>query len=401
MMLGLAIGVVLAAATAGPTAADFTGFDDFLGRLRAAPESGRPELIRRYLTWQGSHGGFPVVERDTAVFVYVATGQEKVVRVVGDFKPRNFNSPLWDTTGEPLTAAFGVYHRRMPLEPDARLLYQFAVDGKFVNDPLNPRTFVSGASPDAGKDGVPVSDLVMPGYRMRDLASPRAGVRPGRTLNVDEPWASPRVAIHLPAGYAPPRRYPVVYVADGGSWARIVGLPAILDNLIADGAIEPVIAVLIDPAEDRAGWYNFRSPYLPYLEKVIAWVDSHYSTRAAASGRLHLGSSAGGRISLAVVLERPDLFTNAALLSPSLVAPPHYYEPYFSGRRRPDPRLRIWLSAGTYEAYMHEDTHMLERYLRTTGVALTTTYTHEGHSFAAWRNLSGQVLEFFFRPPGK
>jgi enterochelin esterase-like enzyme len=133
----------------------------------------------------------------------------------------------------------------------------------------------------------------------------------------------------------------------------------------------------------------------------VTWVDAHYSTRAAASGRLHLGSSAGGRISLAVVLERPDLFTNAALFSPSLTAPPHYYEPYFTGRRRPDPRLRVWLSAGTYEAYMHEDARMLERYLRTTGIALTTTYTHEGHSYAAWRNLSSQALELFFRPATK
>jgi enterochelin esterase-like enzyme len=387
--------IALLSLLAASPSGEFTGFDDFLAQLERTPAPGQPELIRRYLPWQRDHGGFPVPEKSGVVFVYIGTGQEKAVNVVGDFKPRHFNSPLWDVTGEPLTATAGVFYRRVPFEPDARIEYQFAVDGKFINDPLNRRTFVSGASPTAGKDGVPVSDLAMPGYRLRELARPR-GAPPGRTLTIDEAWATPRVSVHLPAGYDAGRRYPVLYVADGGAWARIVGLPAILDNLVADGRIEPVIAVLIDPTEDRAGWYNFQSPYLPYLEKVVAWIDTHYSTRATAAGRLHMGSSAGGRVSLAVVLERPDLFANAALLSPSLTSPPSYFEPYFAGRKRPDRHLRVWLSAGSYEGYIHSDTRMLERYLRTTGIALTASYTHEGHSFGAWSNLAGDMLAFFF-----
>ena len=100
-----------------------------------------------------------------------------------------------------------------------------------------------------------------------------------------------------------------------------------------------------------------------------------------------------------VALERPDLFGNTALFSPSLTAPPHHYEPYLSGRKRPDPRLRIWLSAGSYEGYIQEDARMLEGYLRAKGIALTTAYTHEGHSMAAWRKLTPRMLSWFF--PGR
>jgi len=392
----LSVAALLLAAPA--PAGGFAGFDDFLGRLERAPTGARAELTGRYVAWQRERGGFPVVEKDAVVFVYVGSANEKAVRVIGDFKLRHFNTVLWDASGEPLSAAGGVFWRRMRIEPDARLQYQFLVDGKLVNDPLNPRTFVTGISPAAGKDPALASDLVMPGYHLRDLARPR-GARPGRTVPVEEAWANPKVTVHLPAGYDPARRYPVLYVADGGAWARFLGITTILDNLAADGSIEPVIAVLIDPTEDRSGWYNFRAPYLPYLEKVVTWVDAHYATRATAAGRVHVGSSAGARATLAVVLERPDLFAGAGLFSPTITAPPSYFEPYITGRKRPDPRLRFWLSAGSYEGYVLEDARWLERYLRTTGIAVAATYTHEAHSLAAYQNLAGDMLVFFFPGP--
>ena len=39
---------------------------------------------------------------------------------------------------------------------------------------------------------------------------------------------------------------------------------------------------------------------------------------------------------------------------------------------------------------------MLERYLRKLRIPLATTYTHDGHNMGAWRNLTGQMLAFFF-----
>ena len=126
------------------------------------------------------------------------------------------------------------------------------------------------------------------------------------------------------------------------------------------------------------------------------YVDSQYSTLANPEGRLHTGTSAGGAITLYVGFERPQLFRNLALLSPSLAGPPHYYEPYFSGRKRPDSKLQIWLSAGTHEPHVYQDALTMEAYFIRSETKLKTSYTHEGHSFGAWRRAAQEMLVHFF-----
>jgi hypothetical protein len=91
------------------------------------------------------------------------------------------------------------------------------------------------------------------------------------------------VTIYLPPGYDAARDYSTLYTADGSAWVDYIGLPTILDNLIAAGAIEPVVAVLIDAAADRSAWYHFNADYLEYLKRVVTYVDDHYATRERAT----------------------------------------------------------------------------------------------------------------------
>ena len=400
----LLLTAVVALKAAGPESRVTTpsGFEDFARRYRDAAPNKRADLAQTFIEERRSLGGFPIVESDnTVVFLYVGQGTEQNVSLVGDFRTRSFNSPYWNEAGESLSRIVPdapVFFRRMKIEPDARLDYQFAVDGKYALDVLNRRTLVSGAAPSRGGDGETASELVMPGYRSSPATAVRDDVQRGRVSVIDEPWATPRVTIYLPPGYDAARKYPVVYTADGRQWRDFMGLPTILDNLAADRTIEPVIAVMIDSAKDRNDWYLFNPAYLEYVERVVDYVDRHYSTRVGPQFRLHVGSSAGGRVGLYVGLERPGLFSDVALMSPSLTAPPHYYEPYFSGRKRPDRRLKVWLSAGTYEGYIHADTQLMERYLRKAGLSVKAVYTHEGHSFGAWRNLAPAMLAHFFPP---
>jgi enterochelin esterase-like enzyme len=171
-------------------------------------------------------------------------------------------------------------------------------------------------------------------------------------------------------------------------------LPTILDNMIADGEIVPVIAVMIDAAEDRSAWYYFNPDYVAYLERVVKYVDGRWSTRPEPSARVHAGTSAGARASLQAGLERPDLFGNVALLSPSIAAPPHRYAAYFRDDR-PTPPVRSFVSAGAHEGAICEDARLLGLWLHATPV-----YTHEGHSFGTWRGVIPSMLRHFFAPEG-
>jgi enterochelin esterase-like enzyme len=396
-----------AADTAPAGHGDFAGFDDFLVRYRSAPHAHRAGLAAGFVQWQRARQGFPMADaQGNVIFFYVGAGHEAHVHIVGDWRSRSFDEVAWDDQGQALErAADGgdVFFARIRFEKDARLDYRFVVDGDHRLDPLNEWITRSGAAPlVTGGLGDQASELIMPGHVVPDELGqqPEAGrvetESRGELRTVDEPWASPKITIYLPPGHDPARRYAVVYTADGGAWRDIVGLPGILDYLILKRQIAPVIAVMIEPAADRAHWYGWNARYLAYLDKVVAYVDGHYRTKARGRGRLHLGTSEGGRASLAVGLERPELFRNVALMSASLIGAPHRYEPYFSGRKAPSEKLRVWLSAGTYEGYILADTRMMDAYLRTAGATVRSVYTHQGHSFGAWRGLTGRMLRYFF-----
>lgn len=386
--------VLLILVAASSYAQSFTGFDDFLKQYQAAPLSTRTELVRSFVDWQRARGGFPITDSAGHVaFVYFSSSPEQVVRLTGDFRPRSFFNPYWDDVGEPMIRVGSVFYLQKTFELDARLDYRFIVDGKATLDPLNPRSIVSGTGEGEA------SELVMPAHRLPPEAVMRPNVSRGTLRALEEPWATPKVTVYLPPGYDSARDYPTLYTADGNAWISFIGLPTILDNLIDAKAIEPLIAVFIDAAEDRGTWYHFNPDYLAYLKRVVAYVDSSYRTRARADARLHAGTSAGGKATAYVGFELPDVFGNLAMLSSSLNGPLYYFEPYFTGRKSADPRLRIWTSAGTYEGSIHRETEIMAAYLTRAGVRVETVYVHQGHSFGAWRENAVEMLRHFFRSP--
>lgn len=402
-LLAAAAGVLPAAAT-GEGAA----FEDFLAAYAGAEPAEREGIARTFVESVQAATGFPLIgeavtgdgeaggDGDGAhevTFVYAGAGGEEEVRLVGDFRQASHYNLAWDRDGVALVRAApqgGVFYARLSFEADARVDYAFVVDGEQTPDPLNPRTLFSGSG------GGEVSELVMPAYRPAPEAQPRPGLPRGTLQVVDEPWAQPKVTVYLPPGYDQQRRYPTVYTADGSAWIEHLRLPTILDNLIAGGAIEPLIAVMVDAAPDRGAWYYYNPAFPAYLDRVVAHVDARYATDARPGRRLHAGTSAGARASLYAALERPGLFAKAGLLSPSLYGPLSYWQPLFSGRRPPPPGLALWLSAGTYEGVIVDDVERLATHFAGLGHPVHTVTTHEGHSFGTWRNLVGEMLRHFF-----
>lgn len=93
---------LLASTPANTSDTMFTGFDDFAARYRAAAPAARDALAASFVAWQRSRGGFPVIERDGAVLIWLGTGREQSVAVGGDFKPRHRFTVYWDERGEPM-----------------------------------------------------------------------------------------------------------------------------------------------------------------------------------------------------------------------------------------------------------------------------------------------------------
>lgn len=371
----------------------FADFEDFLRQYAAANPKAQSALARSFVAEQRNHGGFPIADGSGRVtFVYVAEGAQRDVRLVGDFHTRSFSNVYWDIVGEPLSRVGSVFYTRRTFEPDARLDYRFLVDGDKTLDPLNPRTIVSGAG-----DGE-ASELVMPQHRIPAAIAVTTSAPRGALHVVQEAWATPKVTIYLPANYDPRRDYPTLYTADGSGWIAYIGLPTILDNLIASRSMPPIIAVLIDAAADRSAWYDCNPDYLAYLKRVVAYVDGRYATRARATARILAGTSAGAKAAAYAGFTLPDVFGNVGLLSPSISPTPPCLASYLDGRASV-PHLRAWIAAGTYEGAIHRESEALGTFLHQVGIPVETRSVHQGHSFGAWREGAVEMLPYFFREP--
>jgi enterochelin esterase-like enzyme len=131
--------------------------------------------------------------------------------------------------------------------------------------------------------------------------------------------------------------------------------PIILDNLMADNLIFPLIAVFSDYVGDRGSYYSDKTTYFNHLDPLVTHIDDHYPTINSRAGRLHVGLSLSGYISAIVGLERSNTFQNIAIQSMAFW-PEDIPDTYSDA----DPSLDFWICCGTYELwgddYKNKDT---------------------------------------------
>jgi predicted alpha/beta superfamily hydrolase len=180
------------------------------------------------------------------------------------------------------------------------------------------------------------------------------------------------VIVYLPAGYDAPanaqRRYAVLYMHDGQNLfdaaTSFAGVEWRADEtageLIRAGKIEPIIIVGICNTSARMSEYTYGvtprpegksgEDYLQFMvEELKSFIDSTYRTQPDRKHTAVAGSSLGGLISLYMASTRPDVFSMAGVVSPSLF--------WNGGRAVRDvadwaPRIKdvkFWVDMGTLE----------------------------------------------------
>jgi len=168
---------------------------------------------------------------------------------------------------------------------------------------------------------------------------------------VSKVFPAPRsLRILLPAGYSLPanrkRRYSVLYLNDGQNLFDVCisifnreewRVDETVDELVADGKLDPLIVVGID----NGGRQLHPKEYLPYvdetlspgephpegklyphflMEEVVPFVEARYRVRRGPRNRVLGGSSYGAGIALFTAMNRPGSFAGLLLESPSIYA---------------------------------------------------------------------------------
>jgi len=176
-----------------------------------------------------------------------------------------------------------------------------------------------------------------------------------------------RIWIYLPKGYATSSKiYPVLYMQDGqnlfnektaafGEW----GVDECLDTLQKKLDKECIVVGIDNGGDKRVTEYNpYDTPqygkgegkeYVDFLANTLKpYIDSKYHTKKGPENTYIAGSSLGGLISLYAVIQYPNVFGTAGVLSPAFWMAPTIYSDADKFTTTSQPRF--YLYAGSKES---------------------------------------------------
>lgn len=363
-------------------------FSAFIEQVNAEQDSSaKAKLIDEYLT----HNTVPIVEGTTIHFVY--RGHANSVSV-----PSELNR--WNPDHGRMKRIDGtdLFVREETMPINGRLEYKFWADSSWILDPLNKRKAQGGYGEN--------SEVWMPEYIPPTAIEYNPNIPHG---TIDTLWIESKLLhrthplyVYRPAGNYESQKLPVVYVTDGGEYLSFGKMNNVLDNLLAEKSIKPVLGVFIDPRTNpndnstskRMSDYAASDTFLDFLEQeVLPFIEQNYPASQKASERVLMGASMGGLIATYAVLKRPQLFLNAAAQSPAYLQANAAVIELAKSTKNTDGNF--YFDTGTIRD-TREETSLVAATLKDIGAKVSYAEYPEGHNWSNWRARIEEILKYFF-----
>lgn len=365
----------------------------------------------------------PEVKDDGTVTFRLYAPKAVKVEVTGDFLPQvKISTPMGDVEqpgfAELKEGKDGVWtYTSQPLAPEL-YYYKFRVDGMDYLDPSNvymcrdiasyTNIFIVEKTP--GDTGYLYSVNDVPHGNVAKVWYPSPTLRMNR-----------RMTVYTPAGYDKGGRYPVLYLLHGAggdedAWTTLGRAAQIMDNLIAEGKVKPMIVVMPNgnpnceaaPGEWSKGMYkpSFMGHMSPKpvasmeesFPDIVKYVESHYRVLKGKKNRAICGLSMGGGHSFAISKMYPDMFDYVGLFSAAI---------FLSGSNDPqqtaldrmnsDPQFNkdlaalfaarpklYWIAIGKTD-FLYKSNEDYRKYLDAKGYPYEYVETEGGHIWRNWR----------------
>jgi enterochelin esterase-like enzyme len=231
---------------------------------------------------------------------------------------------------------------------------------------------------------------------------PREGIPHGKVETVEYNSTTVgnkrKMLIYTPPGYSTDAQYPVLYLLHGiggdeEEWHRNGAPQVILDNLLADGKITPMIVVLPNgraQPNDRAqgNIYGQTKAFETFegdlLKDIIPFVEANYPAKKSREGRALAGLSMGGGQSLNFGLGNLDRFAWVGGFSsaPNTRAPEALVPNPVEAARS---LKLLWVSCGDKDGLINIS-QRLHAYLKDKDVPHVWHVDSGGHTFPVWKN---------------
>jgi enterochelin esterase-like enzyme len=371
-----------------------SSFYKFVNELKSLPENKRADFLQIYLS---ENPESPVIEgSDLAAFYWY--GVASSVLITGDIQA-GWQKP--DELEKISCGQMSFYYIIYSLPPDTRVDYQYIVDGNYITDPRNPVITPSGFGQH--------SQCAMPLFKpdpireFRDYAA--HGELDSLYFTNSTSLLIPRlVKIYKPAGYDSLSALPVLYVNDGIKAIEFNSYTVIIDNLIHDKKIPPMLVVFIEYIPgDQDFFMNRTDEYLNVIaDELVPLIDKKYSTNKSAAFRGIAGISAGGHFSLLAAFKRPDIFLKAAGQSSAITQ--KLYDALYATNPEIRKNIRLYFDVGRFDlingpyknAPFHIENEDFSNELKNYNITHTFNIFNDGHEWANWRERVDDILIFLF-----
>ena len=226
-----------------------------------------------------------------------------------------------------------------PMDPGFHY-YHLTIDGGVFNDP-GTHNYFGSCRWESGVE-IPAPD--------QDFYALRTDIPHGTVQEVL--YYSPSqgkmqtAMVYLPPTYgklvgkgskAKQERFPVLYLQHGWgenetSWSRQGHAGIIMDNLIAEGKVEPFIIVMAygltnDVKFGTIGSFTAKEFEAVLVDELVPFIDANYLTKADKWNRAMAGLSMGGIETKLITLRRPEVFGYWGLLSGGQYMPEDIKDP--------------------------------------------------------------------------
>jgi enterochelin esterase-like enzyme len=379
--------------------------------------AGKHSVLDRF--WEEMAGRSPLIEpiaddpgHSWVTFIWRGDSKTRRVGLAGG-PPTGVGAPL---------ARLGntdVWYRTERIPNDSRFMYSFQVNRArkmpedlagliawFEGVPLRPDPLNS-----RNASGSPITSPVeLPGAIPQPWLQRIDEVPRGETVNHTIQSVllkgSRTFTIYLPPDYGSSKRANrLVVLFDGASFLLDEWIPApvILDNLIAEKSIQPLVVVFVDQSAERNKELACSEPFANFVsEELVPWVREHYRVYSEPSRTIIGGSSLGGLMASYCSLHHSDVFGNVLSLSGSYLWFPGLFEGAVPPDRNAEPGwltrqfvtspslpIRFYLAAGRFEngypISLLTETRRFRDVLEAKGCTAQYREYNGGHDVLGWR----------------
>lgn len=137
-----------------------------------------------------------------------------------------------------------------------------------------------------------------------------------------------RIRIYTPHGYSKENKpYGFLVLTDGDEYINVLSATTVLDNLIADKKIPPIITIFIDSTETRGEELRCNDTFGDIIVKeLMPWVRDNYNISNKADEAIIGGLSLGGLTASYLGLKYSEIFGNVLSQSGSYWYKPEGFE---------------------------------------------------------------------------